>query len=252
MNQLQFYLDFYNRWNGKYVNKDGYYGAQCWDGTAQYEDEICGHVTHTDIHGYACDIWESRKTNGILNNFVEVSVMQAGDICVFKKDPTYTPYSHIAIFHSDIDGKYGWFFGQNQGGTPVAQGGACFNLVKLPYSITFDTAFRPKKFLTGQNDKPATGVGDNIVLNEIPNDFIKESATFYPNTTIKIRKAPSLRGQDTGLVYKKGMSVIYDGYVKREGYVWISWIGQSGSRRWMAAGELNSAGYNVNPYGTFK
>ena len=251
MNQLQFYLDFYNRWNGKYVDKDGYYGAQCWDGTAQYEEEVCGHITHTDIHGYACDIWESRKTNGILDNFVEVSVMQAGDIAVFKKVPIYTPYSHIAIFHSDIDGTYGWFFGQNQGGTPVAQGGACFNLCKLPYSATFDTAFRPKKFLTGLEDEPATDVGNNIVLNSIPDDFIRETATFYPNTTIKIREAPSVRGKDTGLVYEKGMSVIYDGYVKREGYVWISWIGQSGSRRWMAAGELNSAGYNVNPYGTF-
>lgn len=90
------------------------------------------------------------------------------------------------------------------------------------------------------------------VLNSIPSDFVNEKATFYPSTTIKIRKAPSLNGEDTGLVYKKGMSVNYDGYVRREGYVWISWIGSSGTRRWMAAGELNSAGKNVNPYGAFK
>lgn len=48
------------------------------------------------------------------------------------------------------------------------------------------------------------------------------------------------------------MSVRYDGYVKRDDYVWISWIGDSGKRRWMAGGELNSKGINYLPYGVFK
>lgn len=91
------------------------------------------------------------------------------------------------------------------------------------------------------------------VLNCIPSDFNRESATFYPNTTLKIRKAPSLKGVDTGLYYKQGMHVNYDGYVKREGYCWISWISAStGERRWMACGELNQNGYNTSPYGVFK
>lgn len=91
------------------------------------------------------------------------------------------------------------------------------------------------------------------VLNCIPSDFNRESATFYPNTTLKIRKAPSLKGVDTGLYYTNGMHVQYDGFVKREGYCWISWISAStGERRWMACGELNSRGYNTNPYGVFK
>lgn len=49
-----------------------------------------------------------------------------------------------------------------------------------------------------------------------------------------------------------GMHVQYDGFVKREGYCWISWIGSDNSRRWMACGELNSRGYNTTPYGVFK
>lgn len=90
------------------------------------------------------------------------------------------------------------------------------------------------------------------VLNTTPSDFIRESATFYPNTTLKIRKAPTEKGIDTGLYYSNGMSVRYDGYVKREGFVWISWISAStGERRWMKAGVLNSKGYNTNPYGRF-
>lgn len=99
---------------------------------------------------------------------------------------------------------------------------------------------------------PSPSSGEKV-MNYIPSDFIYENATFYPNTTIKIRKAPSLNGEDTGVRYIKGQSVRYDGYVKREGYVWISWIGgSSGQRRWMAAGELNSQGVNVAPYGSFK
>ena len=90
-------------------------------------------------------------------------------------------------------------------------------------------------------------------MNAIPSDFIRETATFYPNCTIKIREAPSLKGNDTGLVYKAGMCVNYDGYVKRDGYCWISWISSAtGRRRWMACGELNSSGVNYKPYGTFK
>lgn len=90
------------------------------------------------------------------------------------------------------------------------------------------------------------------VLNGIPSDFVRENATFYPNTTLKIRKAPTEKGIDTGLFYNQGMSVRYDGYVKREGFVWISWISaSSGERRWMKAGVLNSNGYNTNPYGRF-
>lgn len=91
------------------------------------------------------------------------------------------------------------------------------------------------------------------VLNGIPSDFNREIATFYPNTTLKIRKAPSLKGVDTGLYYTNGMHVQYDGFVKREGYCWISWISAStGERRWMACGELNQKGYNTSPYGVFK
>ena len=97
-----------------------------------------------------------------------------------------------------------------------------------------------------------TTISTPTVLNSMPSDFIRESATFYPNTTLKIRKAPTEKGIDTGLYYSSGMSVRYDGYVKREGFVWISWISAStGERRWMKAGVLNSKGYNTNPYGRF-
>lgn len=248
MNVIEFYQNFYKKWLNKWVNVDGYYGAQCWDGAMNYSNELCGHVFNCSVSGYAKDIWEQRATNGILDYFNEVSIMQPGDICVFKESSS-CPSSHIAIFHSDIDGKYGWFFGQNQGGIPVADGGSCYNLCKLPYSDTYPTAFRYKG--STQETDGNTNQNNGASLNNVPADFIKETGTFYPNCTIKIRNAPSTKGEDTGLVYKKGMSVNYDGYVKREGYVWISWIGASGVRRWMATGELVN-GVNKYPWGVFK
>lgn len=99
------------------------------------------------VSGYAKDIWLYRKTNGILRNSIEVSIYKPGDIVVFKEVPNVTPYSHIAIFDSDIDGKYGWFLGQNQGGV-----GGAFNLCKFPYSATYDTGFRPKCLVNQQTN----------------------------------------------------------------------------------------------------
>ena len=242
------YNQFKNNVLGKAFDLDGAYGAQCWDGAKKYAQDLGHDLPNCTSSGYVKDIWNNRKTNGILNWTNEVTVMQAGDIAVFKEVPNWTPYSHIAIFDSDIDGTYGYFLGQNQGGA-----NGTFSICKLPYSATFDTAFRPKEF-ANQNTTSTNTTSSNTstVLNSKPSDFVAENGTFYPNTTIKIRKAPSTKGADTGLVYESGMSVNYDGYVKREGYVWISWIGSSKTRRWMAAGELNSAGVNANPYGTFK
>lgn len=144
------YQDFKKAVLGKVFDIDGYYGAQCWDGFAKYMIDLGYKAIHCTTSKFVKDIWNNRKTNGILNYCNEVSIMQAGDIAVFKEVAGVTPYSHIAIFDSDIDGKQGWFLGQNQGG----KGGA-FNLIKLPYYATFDTAFRPKCFANTRVTKPS-------------------------------------------------------------------------------------------------
>ena len=105
----------------------------------------------------------------------------------------------------------------------------------------------------GQNVFVIRKIADPVeVVNDEPEDFRYENATFTVGVDeIKIREDPSLAGKDTGYVYESGTSVNYDGYAAREGYVWILWIGQSGTRRWMACGRANAAGANVEPWGTF-
>lgn len=234
------YYNYRQKMMGKRVDKDGYYGCQCWDGYMDYCQYNGFNGANCTTSGYVKDIWENRKTNGMLTHCVETTQLQPGAIVVFKVVPGVTPYSHIAIFDSDVNGSYGRFLGTNQHGNNEG-----FNIITLPYSAMYSTVFIPKNIILNETT-------ENI-LNYIPSDFIREKATFYPNCTIKIRKAPSLNGVDTGLYYKQGMHVNYDGYVKREGYCWISWISAStGERRWMVCGELNSKGYNTNPYGVFK
>lgn len=139
------YEEFKSQVLGKAYDIDGYYGCQCWDGYAKYCNYLGIPICHCTSTGYVQDIWMLRKSNGILNYCTEVSVLKAGDIVVFKKYGSVTPLSHIAIFDSDAGGGYGNFLGQNQGGKNGA-----FNLVRLPYAATYDTAFRPKNLSTGQ------------------------------------------------------------------------------------------------------
>lgn len=237
------YYNYRQKMMGKTVDHDEAYGCQCWDGYMDYCQYNGFNGANCTTSGYVKDIWENRKTNGMLTHCVETSQLQPGAIVVFKEVPNVTPYSHIAIFDSYVNDSCGRFFGTNQGGKNGA-----YNITVFPYSAMYDTAFLPKALIL-----PDVEEEKQDVLNYVPSDFHREIGVFYPNCTIRIRCAPSLNGKDTGLYYTNGMHVQYDGFVKREGYCWISWISVStGERRWMACGKLNSKGYNTNPYGVFK
>lgn len=138
------YQDFKNTHLGNGYDIDGWFGDQCWDGFAEYCKYLGYPVINCTDSGYAQDLWTQRHSNGILNYFDEVEVMQAGDVAIFDVTSS-TPYSHVAIFDSDAGNGYGYFLGQNQGGEQKnPNGGGVFNIVALPYSATFATAFRPK------------------------------------------------------------------------------------------------------------
>ncbi|KLL31821.1 lysin [Streptococcus agalactiae] len=171
------YQEYKNRSNGNAYDIDGSFGAQCWDGYADYCKYLGLPYANCTNTGYARDIWEQRHENGILNYFDEVETMQAGDVAIFMVVAGVTPYSHVAIFDSDAGSGYGWFLGQNQGGANGA-----YNLVKIPYSATYPTAFRPKVF------KNAVTVTGNIGLNK-GDYFIDVSAYQQADLTATCRQA---------------------------------------------------------------
>lgn len=97
------------------------------------------------------------------------------------------------------------------------------------------------------DNKVSTSGGSS---NSLPKDFVKEDATFTVTVSdgIVFRNEPSLKAKITGS-YSKGQSVNYEGYVVRDGFVWITWISASAKvRRWMPVRETETN----KAYGTFK
>lgn len=154
------YKEFKNEVINKRYDIDGYYGAQCWDGFAYYCKYLGIPIIHCTKTGYVKDIYLNKSTNGILKYCTETQSLKPGDIVVFQ-ETNVTPDSHIAIFDSDAGNGYGWFLGQNQGGYNGA-----FNIVKLPYSATYQYAFRPKAFkptiITEWDNNAVLKVGDTV------------------------------------------------------------------------------------------
>lgn len=128
--------DFYTSHLGKGYDVDGSYGAQCWDGYAEYCNWLGVPYAMCSTTGGARDIWEQRATNGVLNYFDVVSNPKNGDVCVWSA--AYgSGYGHIAMYYN------GKIFGQNQGGAAYPGGGAVFNLISHPMP---DLGYlRPKK-----------------------------------------------------------------------------------------------------------
>lgn len=204
--------------------------------------EILGYNQPLDkvrVRG-AGDLWE-----GHADEFTIQRYACEGALMIWKGG--YENYGHVAVCERMIDtntigwseSNYGSYMFKYVKGNPNGYAG-----------LTFMGYLHHKNL--SKSKEPMIPQSGKEVENGIPSDFISESATFTSTTTINIRRAPSLKGALTGDRYDKGMSFHYDGYVKREGYLWCSYIGKDGSRRWVAVGELNSKGININPYGTFK
>lgn len=157
------YKEFKNMVLNNGYDLDGAYGAQCWDGYAKYAKYLGQTVCRCSLTGYVGDIYTLRNSNGILNYNSLQYVLKKGDIVTFQKS-YYTPYTHIAIYDGDCENGYGYFLGQNQGGKAYPGGGAKFNIVKLPYSITDYYAFRPNA-LNEQNESGLNEYGCDDILH---------------------------------------------------------------------------------------
>lgn len=225
---------------------DGWFSWQCWDGYAKYCVWLGVPFANCTVSGFVKDIWEQRYTNGMLDYFDEVENMEEGDVAVFM-ETELTPVSHIAIFAGDIDGTQGWFLGQNQGGASGPDGiGGAFNLVAFPYSILYPTAFRPK----GEPlSKPELKEAITEVMGDHEAPFFPEEATFtVGDSPINVRRTPSLDGEIVA-VYQPGEKVHYDSKGSNEGYRWVSYVGESGNRNYLAIGQTDEAGNRIDLWG---
>ena len=77
---------------------------------------------------------------------------------------------------------------------------------------------------------------------------IAQNGTFTASVNnLNVRRSPSLSGQVVAQ-YDKGESVKYDSYIDNEGYRWISYVGKSGNRNYIARRKLD----NSQVFGTCK
>lgn len=232
------YNDYYNSRNGRGIDVDGSYDAQCWDGYADYCRFLGVPFANCTSTGYAQDIWTNRHSNGMLNYFDEVEIMQPGDIAVFAVTPS-TPYSHVAIFHGDAGGGSGWFFGQNQGGA-----GGVYNLVKLPYSATFATAFRRKgtgSASSGSSASPQSSAG-----------WIAENGTFTSAYPIYARVNGPATSNASPYLFPAGSRIKYDAYIHANKYVWIRQKRGDGSYWYIPTGPTNGQARTDKAWGSFE
>ena len=77
-----------------------------------------------------------------------------------------------------------------------------------------------------------------------------ESATFTPNTTVNVRAEPTTMSEVVAQ-YRAGEQIRYDRVYVGAGYVWVSYIGRSGKRRYVACRTYQN-GRRGEPWGSFR
>jgi hypothetical protein len=115
--------NFLSRYNGKSVDRDGRYGAQCVDFAAQYTSELYGvNYLPTPRTNGARDVYEQfslgSKFNRIPNTLAFIP--RKGDVVVWGA-MTGNQYGHIAIADGEGDTNYFYSYDQNWGNVKRVQ-----------------------------------------------------------------------------------------------------------------------------------
>lgn len=141
---------------GTYVDTDGWWGAQCWDYANAFWRSQVNRILQTGSHHSASDTWrQSREVNAgtEFGTFSNKTLIKRGDWIVISS--SVDAVGHIALAAEDYgtgsDPSRLKCYGQNQGGTPVPQGGAAINLVDLDIT-NFIGAFRYAGWTTNNSD----------------------------------------------------------------------------------------------------
>ena len=143
---------------GEGYDADSPYGSpfQCWDYCAEFWYNVGfpqGYpLTGANHSAYECwsvnkDANSSYGGTTYFDQITSLSEIEAGDVLVWNYSTSW-PYGHIAFADESYDGSgYIWVLGQNQGGTPLPQGGTAVDRQRLPVT-NFLGAFRYREWHT--------------------------------------------------------------------------------------------------------
>ncbi|WP_436801916.1 glucosaminidase domain-containing protein [Streptococcus dysgalactiae] len=223
--------------SGMGVDKDGAYGTQC----ADLPCFIVKNWFGIDLWGNAIDLLDSAKAQGleVIYNAPDVNP-KASDL--FVMEVAGSPYGHTGAVIEDSDGHTIKTVEQNIDGNwdSLQVGGpARFNTRDFTGVVGW---IRLPVDHTNQTVDTAPQTSDTIV--ETP-----KSGTFTLDVAeINIRRWPSLASEVVGS-YKQGDTVSFDSEGYANGYYWISYVGGSGKRNYMAIGQTDKDGNRISLWG---
>ncbi|KXT73207.1 Phage lysin [Streptococcus sp. DD10] len=228
------------------TDADGAYGTQCVDLPNAISINFFGQA----LWGNAINLLDSAAGLGY-----EVEYNQEGNLdsrprrgAVFVMDTTYIyghVYGHTGLVIEDSDGYTMRTIEQNIDGNAdslYVGGPARYNtrdfsgIVGWFYFPTDDTPQAPVS-----TPAPFDGV---VTINEEVGIFTVEVSA------LNVRVGAGL-GAEIVAVYTAGQEINYDGWCDVDGYIWITYIGGSGNRRYVAVGQSES-GRRVTSFGRFR
>lgn len=111
-------IEFIEKYQGKKVDYDGAYGAQCVDLFRQYAKEVLAIPEHTgpcQTTGGARDLFQDYERMPVEKKYFTCSIQKnwkAGDILIWDKTPT-NRYGHVAVLIAVFDNSKFLVFEQN-------------------------------------------------------------------------------------------------------------------------------------------
>ena len=155
------------------------------------------------------------------------------------------PYGHTGVVIEDSDGYTMRTIEQNIDGNADSLyigGPARYNtrnfdgVVGWFYFPTDDTSYIP-----APASEPFSG---EVEIRDKSGTFTVEVSA------LNVRAAAGLNAEIVA-VYSAGQEINYDGWCDVDGYIWITYIGGSGNRRYVAVGQSEN-GQRVTSFGSFK
>ena len=207
------------------VDQDGVYGTQCVDLPNYLSVKYFGKA----LWGNAIDLLDSAKALGYRVEYNEAgnldSKPKAG--AIFVMDTTYIyghPYGHTGIVIEDSDGYTMKTIEQNVDGNAdsLYVGGPARYMER-----NFDGIVGWFYFPTDELEGEATSVSE---LQSLPTVRVYTVGV----EKLNIRNAPSLNSEVVG-TYENGEEFNYMEFCYAEGYEWLSYISNSGERRYVAS-----------------
>lgn len=232
--------------NGIGVDQDGAWGTQCVDLPNAISSQLFGKA----LWGNAIDLLNSAASLGYEVEYNETGNMDSKPraSAVFVMETVYIyghPYGHTGVVIEDSDGYTMRTIEQNIDGNADSLyigGPARYNtrnfdgVVGWFYFPTDDTSYIP-----APASEPFSG---EVEIRD-------ESGTFTVEVSaLNVRAAAGLNAEIVA-VYSAGQEINYDGWCDVDGYIWITYIGGSGNRRYVAVGQSEN-GQRVTSFGSFK